>query len=94
MKQFPQPGEDPIIMEHMKVQAELKMKYQAPEKNDPEKEERQRKRFQKEHPELYDEDTGAVGEAISVNGELIDTKTPRRKKRIARWYRFLHWLKS
>ena len=92
MKQFPQPGEHEIMLRHLQTEAGLKMTTQAPEE-DPEKAARHQERFRKEHPDLYEEETGSVGEAISVNGELLDTKGSRRKKRVARWYSFLSWLK-
>ena len=92
MKQFPQPGEYTTMLQHLRTEAGLKMTTQPPEE-DPEKEARHQERFRKEHPDLYEEETGSVGEAISVNGELLDTKRSRRKKRAARWYAFLSWLK-
>ena len=93
MKQVQESDKDPIILEHLKIKAEQKVIHELPEQEDPEKEEHQRKQFQREHPELYEEEAGTIGEAITVNGESIDTKVSCRKERAARWFALLRWFR-
>ncbi|MBR2263639.1 MAG: hypothetical protein IJ917_04730 [Firmicutes bacterium] len=93
MDQLPRPSEDQIKLQQLRAEAGLKARYTAPEE-DPKKTERERKRFEKEHPELFDDEEESVGSVISINGETIESGSKRKKKQIARWYSFLHWLRS
>ena len=93
MDQLPRQSEDQIRLQQLRTEAGLKTRYTAPEE-DPKKVERERKRFEKEHPELFDDGSETVGATISINGETIESEAKRKKKRIARWYSFLHWLRS
>ncbi|MCR5006870.1 MAG: hypothetical protein K6A77_13305 [Clostridiales bacterium] len=93
MDQLPRQSEDQIRLQQLRAEAGLKVRYTAPEE-DPKKVERERKRFEKEHPELFDDGSETVGTAISINGETIESESKQKKRRIARWYSFLHWLRS